>query len=193
MGRLINRAKSNKLIAVGLFLASLLVASPAFAWRHGVAIGYGYGQEIDAPYLNTGLFIRGIIYRFNNIDKFLIFTVDISGGIWKAHTVSPNTLNTIALSPNFRAYFIDPATHRVRPYIEASFGPTYLSAKQFGTERQGSHFAFQTTLGGGIEVGSLRRAVDLGIHFIHYCNAGLSSPNDGSDIPMVFTVGFLFS
>lgn len=182
----------KKLCTILLLTLSIFSTSSALAWRHGGSIGYGYGQEIDASYINTGVFLHGILWRFNKIDRYLVFTINASAGFWKAHTVAPNCMNTFALSPNFRAYFFDPTQHRIRPYLTASFGPTYLSAKQFGIEVQGSHFAFQTALGGGVEIGSLHRAVDITILFIHFCNAGLFHPNDGSDIPLVFNIGFLF-
>jgi hypothetical protein len=182
----------KKSLTISLLLSGILVTQASLAWRHGIAAGYGYGHEIDAPYYNSGFFLHGIVYKFNKLDKFLTFSITASLGIWRAHYASNRHLTTLSTSAMFRTYFFNPPQRRFRPYLQASFGPTYLSNKTFGTEKQGSHFAFQTTLGGGIEIGSLQHAVDLTLQFIHYCNAGLSSPNDGSDIPYVFTIGYLF-
>jgi len=162
------------------------------AWRHGFSVGYGYGKEIDASYFNQGPFIHAILYRFNNIDKFLIFTLNASAGFWTAGTKQSRKVNTIAFSPNFRAYFVDPKLHRIRPYLQGSFGLVYMTKKNFGTQKLGSRFAFQTTIGGGIEFGSLRRAFDFSVYLIHYCNAGIVKPNDGTDIPIVVSLGYLF-
>lgn len=178
-------------LALGFLCVTWSLQAPA--WQHGIEGGYGYGQEVGADYTNTGFFANGIIYRFNKIDQFLIFTVNASFGNWYAHRVAPNKLTTFAISPNFRAYFLDPEAHFIRPYIQAAFGPVYLSSRFFGTQKQGSNYAFQTELGAGVEIGNFNKnAIDITVRFIHYCNAGLAKPNDGSDIPLVLTVGYLF-
>lgn len=168
--------------------------SPASAWRSGISAGYGYGQEVGANYDNSGFYAQAILYRFNKIDQYLIFMIDTSIGFWHASTMNNNRLVALALSPAFRAYFVNPETHRVRPYLQISFGPSYFSNKILGTQAQGSHFLFQSTLGGGIEfkLNQKNQALDLSGMLIHYCNAGLYRPNEGTDIPIVITLGYLF-
>ena len=177
-----------------LLLAALLCfSSPIFAWTHGISLGYGDSKELNESYSTYGLFVNGKVYRFKNIDPLLILTIDPSLGYWRTNTPKNNRLLTIAISAAFRAYFF-PANHRmVTPYLLATFGPTYLSNKHLGTQEQGAHFAFQTTLGGGAELfPHNNHAVDVNLRMIHYCNAGLAKPNEGFDIFYVFSVGYLF-
>jgi hypothetical protein len=176
---------------VTVLLACCLTV-PAFAWRHGISFGYGRSQEVGYGYDNSGFFLHGIFYRFNPVDPMLYFSADGSLGFWHASTRRHKRLNTAAASLAARAYFMPPAQHVYRPYLLLTFGPVYLSQKHFGEETQGSHFAFQTTLGGGMEYVPGKQGVDLNLRMIHYCNAGLASPNQGFDVFYVLSVGYLF-
>lgn len=166
--------------------------SPVQAWQHEVGLGYGFGHEYGETNYNYGYFLHAKFYKFKKVDKTLFLTLDASLGYWWTHTPTHRRITNIAFSPAFRAYFAPPEHHTVRPYLEFAFGPTYLSSKQFGYARQGAQFAFQTVLGGGVEIGNQQRSVDLSIFFLHYCNAGLFTPNIGFDIPVVFIFSYQF-
>lgn len=181
----------QKIGYVALIIA-LLLASPAYAWEHSISFGYGKSQELGYSYDNSGYFLNGVFTRFQPLDPMLYFSIDGSAGFWTASTNQHRQLTTLAASGDFHAYFTPPADHQYRPYLLGTFGPAYLSQEQFGEETQGSHIAFQTTLGGGLEYVKQDHGVDLNLRLIHYCNAGLASPNEGFDIFYVFSVGYLF-
>lgn len=162
------------------------------AWQHEVSFGYGTGPESEEDYNNNGFVLSAKLYKFCPIDRYLIATIDGTVARWTNNSGHNESLVTVALAPAMRAYFFDPRCNFVRPYLDASFGPTYLSAKQFGNRVQGSHFAFQTTLGAGTEIGNQRHSIDLNLHLAHYCNAGIVRPNQGINILYIFTVGYQF-
>lgn len=175
-----------------IVVLSCMLSSQALAWTHGISLGYGKSKEIGYSYYNSGFFLHGIFYKFRPVDPMLYFSVDGSLGRWSSSTRTNKRLDTAAVSAAARAYFMPPASHTYRPYLLTTFGPVYLSKKHFGKEEQGSHFAFQTTLGGGMEFIKHGRGIDTNLRMIHYCNAGLASPNQGFDILYVLSVGYLF-
>ena len=183
-----------KIISLAIIsFVSLLFCNLSWAWQHEIAAGYGYGKEVEQDYDNSGWEITGKFFRFPPVDNTLIFTLDGTVAHWRSNTPDNNQLTIAAIAPSARAYFFNPCYNRVRPYLGVSFGPSYLSNKQLGNREQGSHFAFQSTLEAGTEIGlAHQRSLDLNIHLAHYCNAGLAKPNQGIDILYIFTVGYQF-
>lgn len=183
----------KKIAALFLGVLSLLLVNSANAWQHEISIGYGFGKETEENYYNRGGVLSAKLYKFRPIDNTLIVTLDGTISHWTANTDKNKQLTTVALAPDFRAYFLNPNCFRVRPYLGASFGPTYLSAERFGNRNQSSHFVFQTTIGGGTEIGiDRKRAIDLNLHLAHYCNAGLFRQNQGINILYIMTLGYQF-
>ncbi|MFT3741296.1 MAG: acyloxyacyl hydrolase [Gammaproteobacteria bacterium] len=169
------------------------MCSQAYGWEHEIAVGYGFGQEVGEDYQNQGFTINGKLYKFPKIDNTLYATIDGSLSHWTANTDTYSQLTTAAISANLRAYFANPLHHTIRPYIAASTGPAYLSSEQFGDRRQGSHFDLQSTIEAGTEIAtSADRAIDINLHLVHYCNAGLFEPNEGFNVLYVFSIGYQF-
>lgn len=171
---------------------SLLLSSPLYAWQHSISLGYGRAQELGESYDNSGFFLQGTLYRFKPLDSMLYFSMDSSVGQWLADTHEHRHLTTAAVSGDFHAYFMPPDRHPLQPYILATFGPAYLSNEHFGDETQGSHLAFQTTLGTGLSYVKNNQGLDFNLSLVHYCNGGLAQPNQGFDIFYVFSAGYLF-
>ncbi len=170
-----------------------LTANTAQAWKHEVSISYGWGQEFLENYNNQAVLLFGKLYKFKKIDKTLIATIDGTIAHITTSAAVNKTLNTAALSLAFRTYFQNPDLHKIRPYLGASFGPVYLSQEQLGLRRQGSHFVFQSAFEGGVEFDvSKTRSLDLGVHLIHYCNAGFAHPNQGINVPFAVSLGYQF-
>jgi hypothetical protein len=188
---------SNSIIRI-LFLTVIisfyfLFCNSALAWQHEIAAGYGYGQEIEEDYHNQGYEISGKFYKFPPIDNTLVFTIDGAVAYWRSSADQNRQLTTVTIAPAARAYFFNPCYNTIRPYLEVSFGPNYLSQKVLGEREQGSHFCFRTTLGGGTEIGlTPTQSLDLNLHLAHYCNAGIFKPNQGIDVLYIFTVGYQF-
>jgi len=173
--------------------AFLLAAQPVYAWQHEVAIGYGWGNEVEKDYKNSAVVLSGKLYKFPKIDNTLIATIDGSISQLHADTDQHKNLTTAAIALGLRAYFVNPDLHQTRPYLGISSGPAYLSSTLFGERDQGTHFDLQTTLEGGVEFGlKNQRSIDVNLHLVHYCNAGLASPNQGFNVPFVLSVGYQF-
>jgi hypothetical protein len=171
----------------------LLTASNTYAWNHEISVGYGWGNEVEKDYKNNAYVLSGKFYKFPKIDNTLIATID--GTIAKLHADTPENQNvtTASVGLGLRAYFLNPDSHQTRPYLGISSGPAYLSSAKFGEQDQGGHWALQSTLEGGIEFGlKNQRSIDLNLHLVHYCNAGLANPNRGFNVPFVLSVGYQF-
>lgn len=182
-----------KTLKILLALTLCLVFAKAFAWQHEIAVGYGFGKEVEQDYHNNGFVLTGKLYKFCPVDDRLIATIDGSISHWHSDTSHDNQTTTIALAPAFRAYFVKPECYKFHPYLGVSFGPTYLTNKQLGERAQGSHFAFQSTIEAGTEMAlKNNHNLDFNIHMAHYCNAGLARPNQGFDILYIFTIGYQF-
>lgn len=178
----------NKKIYFFFCLLGLSYHQAVRASQHEIAIGYGFGKEVEQKYRNQGIVLSGKFYRLPNIDDTLSATLDGTLAYIRASTKNHNHLATTALALALRAYFANPLEHIIRPYFQISFGPAYLSAKQLGERSQGGHFAFQTTLETGTEV----KNVDFNLRLNHYCNAGIFHPNQGINLVYIFSIGYMF-
>lgn len=181
-----------------LCLIIAIFSSQAMAWEHEISVGYGFGKEIEEDYNNHGFMISGKFYKFRPLDERLILTIDGTVSHWHASSEHHKDLTTVALAPNFRAYFGDPYylprmnCTSIRPYLGVSVGPTYLSSQIYGERKQGSHLALQSTLEVGTEWGKPNSSIDLNLHLAHYCNAGLAKPNQGINILYILSIGYQF-
>lgn len=187
--------KPHRLSALLLLLVTSLTPLSSQAWQHAISVGYGGGPEFSKSYTTSGAFINGVIYKWGELDKTLIFTVDGSAGFYHASTKTNTSLQTAALSGAFRAYFLKlDKQYHYRPYLLASVGPVYLSHKTFGEQTQGAHLALQSVLGTGIELGDpkAKHNYEISWRFVHICNAGIFSPNQGSDVYNIISLGWLF-
>ena len=185
--------KFKKVLLTLLAVLAVFSYHSVYAWEHEVSAGYGWGEEFDEDYHNSVFIFGGKFYKFPKIDDTLIATIDGSIAQLHADTDEYKNIITAAVSLALRAYFADPDVHKIRPYLTASFGPAYISDKQFGERQQGSNFLLQSILGGGIEFGlKNQRSIDVNLYLLHYSNAGLASPNEGFDVPFVLSIGYQF-
>jgi hypothetical protein len=181
----------NKLLLTATLLLTPIYA--CYAWQHEVSLGYGFGREVEKDYQNTAFVLSGKLYKFPKIDNTLIATIDGSVSQLRADTDVHRHLTTAALALGLRAYFQNPDLHQIRPYLGVSSGPSYLSSRYFGTGDQGAHLDLQSTIESGVEFElKNKRSVDVNLHFVHYCNAGLAYPNLGFNVPFVIAVGYQF-
>ncbi len=180
---------SRKILPIILLL--FLYSQCGLAWEHELSVGYGGGQEIDENYSNTLFVINAKVYKFPDIDQTLIATIDTSASWLHANTADNNSLFSASVALALRGYFINPHYHMIKPYLEVSSGPAYISKHKLGDQTQGGLYVLQSTLGGGIEFTKIR-GLDLNFHFAHYCNAGLYTPNQGFDFPFIVSIGYLW-
>jgi hypothetical protein len=74
-------------------------------------------------------------------------------------------------------------------FFVRALGPTWLSDHQLGERRQGERFCFQAQIGAGFWLGREQHWW-LGLSYKHFSNAGLFSPNDSIDVPLVLSLGY---
>ncbi len=180
---------AKKALLILISLISIVSNFEANAWEHEISAGFGGGKEVNQDYNNYAIVINAKLYKFPKIDDTLIATIDASISNLRSDTDEHNSLYTAAIALDLRAWFLNPERYTVKPYLEVSSGPVYLTEHQLGNNSQGSHFAIQSTLGGGFEFGK-NHGFDLNFHFAHYCNAGLADPNQGFDIPLIVSLGY---
>lgn len=78
----------------------------------------------------------------------------------------------------------------VRPmFFVRALGPTWLSKRNLGDREQGSNFAFQAQIGAGLWFGKDKDWL-VSLSYKHFSNAGLASPNEAFDVPVLLTVGY---
>lgn len=173
-----------------IFTVLLLIsACSAMAWNHGISLGYGGGSDINHHNdTNSGEFLSAEFMSLKQKD-WLNITFNGSLGNFYSTAAINKHLFTAALSVAFRFYGL--TTETLHPFLLASVGPSYLSHRNFGYNRQAANVAFQSILGAGVEFGKAKR-VDLNMRLIHYSNAYTMSPNEGFNIFYVVSLGYLF-
>lgn len=171
----------------------LMIPNIANAWNYEISGGIGGGPQLNAQpdYNNIGGIVD-FVFLNKTIDCKLNFLLDTSAAYWYADSNPGNSTFVGAISPVFRAYFVNPTTSHYRPFLQVAAGPAFTSSTTLGTETQGSHFLFQDRLGGGIEIGSQLRALMISLQYIHCSNAGLAHPNPGFNFPFVGSIGYDF-
>jgi hypothetical protein len=183
--------KKNSLLFVTM-LFSMIFAETVFAWTYDVSLGYGRSKETNCNYYQQGGMLDFQAFPFTKLDKTLVFGLGASLADWRAATSENKNMMTAAVSAVLRAYFAPPEASKFRPYLSASFGPAYLSSRKLGEREQGSNFTFQTTMGIGSEVKFGQKELSFNLKFVHYCNGGIFTPNQGIDIWYIFSIGYLF-
>lgn len=78
----------------------------------------------------------------------------------------------------------------VRPmFFVRALGPTWLSNTYLGDREQGSNFSFQAQVGAALWFGKDKDWL-VSLSYKHFSNAGLASPNQAFDVPVLLTVGY---
>lgn len=78
----------------------------------------------------------------------------------------------------------------VRPmFFVRALGPTWLSNRHLGDREQGSNFTFQAQVGAGLWFGKDKDWL-VALSYKHFSNAGLTSPNEAFDVPVLLTLGY---
>lgn len=88
--------------------------------------------------------------------------------------------HSLSFSPVFTYEF---SGFTYTPYIEAGIGIAAFSKTRVGDQRMGSSFNFEDRIGLGLKLPSEQK---VGIHAIHYSNAGIRQPNDGIESYSLF-------
>jgi hypothetical protein len=131
-------------------------------------------------------------YDPNSI-KWRQFNIYFDGGfsrLWLNNTPHHQTLNIYSVSPVVRYTFKRHGL--ILPYLELSIGFSYLNQTRFDDRNFGIHFAFQDRMGLGAHLGQSEQ-FSVGLHAVHYSNAGLAKHNSGITMPIVLDIGYRFN
>jgi lipid A 3-O-deacylase len=91
---------------------------------------------------------------------------------WDGDETSSN--HSLSFAPVFVYEF---AGENVKPYIEAGIGVAAFADTRLEDNDLGSSFQFEDRIGFGVRFAGQ----EIGLRAIHYSNAGLKQPNDGSE------------
>jgi len=120
---------------------------------------------------------------------------DASFAVWLSEGNSDNehrALAAIAFAPMFRFQGTEQLSKTYSPYFQASVGLAVLSRSDLGRRDLGKHWQFQDFLGGGLQFGK-NLMWDIGVHYLHYSNAGFNPPNQGIDVKVLLMLQTHFS
>jgi lipid A 3-O-deacylase len=150
----------------------------------GVSLGYGRSKS------SVNIYHLGIQRDFG-INWFESKTGQMSG----YHEASFNywehgseTAKQVAYSPVF-TYEFTGFNPSVSPYLEGGIGGSYITKTEIGGRNMSTHFLFEDRIGFGIEIGTESKH-DLNFKYLHYSNADLKNPNEGTDI---FMFSYIYS
>ncbi|MFZ2316167.1 MAG: acyloxyacyl hydrolase [Gammaproteobacteria bacterium] len=119
------------------------------------------------------------------------FNIFFDGGFshFSVNTPYYTTLNIYSVAPVIRYKFRQRGP--IHPFLDISIGLAYLNHTHIGYRNLGIHFAFQDRFGIGVLFGQSEK-LSVGVHAVHYSNAGLSDHNSGMTIPLSLDVGYRF-
>lgn len=126
------------------------------------------------------------------------FNVYFDGGythFWTGNnTLHFTTLDIFSIAPVVHYTF--KRRGPLLPYLELSIGAAYLNHLRLDyTPRNqrnlGMHFAFQDRFGLGFSFGG-KDQFAMGVHAVHYSNAGLSENNSGVTAPLMVDLSYRF-
>ncbi len=172
-------------IRLGMVIFCSVLTINAQAWNHSIELGYGYSHDPnDIRYNNSGFLLTSDLLSLSR-GHYTFWSVTGALGQW--HTTAPThqNLTTAAVSLALRLY---PIPNYYPTYLLGTLGPTLLSERQFGINKQGSNFTLQTNLGIGMEFHSF----DVNFRLVHYSNAHLFHPDQGFNILYLLSFGYLF-
>jgi hypothetical protein len=96
-------------------------------------------------------------------------------------------VQAVSVFPQLNLY--GKATDSMRPmFFVRVLGPTWLSDRRLGDREQGADFAFQAQVGYGVWFGKDKDWL-VSLSYKHFSNAGLASPNEAFDVPVLLTLG----
>ncbi len=184
----------KRALRTSLLMSILLIANNTYAFIDGIRLGYGHGRPANLNGLRLAVqkhwpvWFESSLINLSGLWELNFAYWYTDGDINKQH----RRLYNLAIAAVLRLLLHKRFFYPIQPYIEASVGPAILSSRFLAHRDLGSKFAFQNLLGGGILFGADQQ-YDFSIDYLHYSNAGISSPNDGIDVRILVSLGWRFS
>lgn len=176
------RTAAACLLAMGFFFSSNVRADDLI-WL----VNAGGGQQSNSDQNNRMAGADLIFYQHARSERQEIV---IGVGYTDIHTNAAfnEHVQAVSVFPQLNLY--GKGNDSVRPvFFVRALGPTWLSKRNLGDREQGSNFAFQAQIGAGLWFGKDKDWL-VSLSYKHFSNAGLASPNEAFDVPVLLTLGY---
>ncbi len=175
-----------KLQSLGkILLPSLAILASNFCHGGELSFNMGGGPQVTGSQNNR---TAGIDFSFWSFKRSARQELSLGTSYTYAETNEGDNKRLHAFSIYPQLTLFAPRWRGITPvFIVRALAPTYLTNNQLGDREQGKHFAFQAMVGVGLRWGE-RQQWQANINYKHFSNANLSSPNDGIDFPLVFSI-----
>jgi hypothetical protein len=177
---------SNRLAVACVLAMGFLGADAARANELVWMVNAGGGQQSNSDQDNRMFGADLIFYKKTRSERQELV---IGVGYTDIHTNAGinEHVQAVSIFPQLNLYA--KGNDAVRPmFFVRALGPTWLSDRNLGDREQGSNFAFQAQIGGGLWFGKEKDWL-VALSYKHFSNAGLASPNEAFDVPILLTVG----
>ncbi|MBK1790834.1 acyloxyacyl hydrolase [Persicirhabdus sediminis] len=172
--------------------ATVLVLSSQLANADQWNLGLGYGKQPSAnPDQNNSSF--DLSYTFYRTSLFDCDNWEFQLGagysyLWTDADINED-LHLFSIKTTLRYYFLE--RDWIRPFLNVTIAPAYMTEDSLGYRRQGSNFIFDDHFGVGAYFGE-NKDWEVMFSYRHLSNANLSKPNPGIDIPFNLSIGKKF-
>jgi hypothetical protein len=178
---------SHRLAAACVLAIASLLSSGARAGELIWMVNAGGGQQSRSDQDNR-MFGADLIFWKNQRSERQELVVGVGYTDIQTNAGFNEHVQAVSIFPQLNLYA--KGNDSVRPmFFVRALGPTWLSERNLGDREQGSHFAFQAQVGAGLWFGKDRNWL-AALSYKHFSNAGLSSPNEAFDVPVLLTVGY---
>ncbi len=178
---------SSRFVIACILVMGLLVSNTARANDLIWLVNAGGGQQSNSEQDNRMAGADLVFYQHARSERQEIV---IGVGYTDIHTNARfnEHVQAVSIFPQLNLY--GKGNGAVRPmFFVRALGPTWLSNRNLGDREQGRNFAFQAQIGAGLWFGKDKDWL-LSLSYKHFSNAGLASPNEAFDVPVLLTVGY---
>lgn len=150
-------------------------------------VNVGEGQQSNSEQGNRMSGVDLIFYQHSRSER-QEFVIGVGYTDIYTNAGFNENVQAVSIFPQLNLY--GKGNKSVRPmFFVRALGPTWLSSRYLGDREQGSQFAFQAQVGAGLWFGKDKDWL-VSLSYKHFSNAGLFSPNEAFDVPVLFTVGY---
>ena len=178
---------SYRFAAIGTLVMGFLLSNDARADDLIWLVNAGGGQQSHSEQDNRMAGADLIFYQHSRSERQEIV---IGVGYTDINTNAGfnEHVQAISIFPQLNLYGKD--NDSVRPmFFVRALGPTWLSSRHLGDREQGRNFTFQAQVGAGLWFGKDKDWL-IALSYKHFSNAGLTSPNEAFDVPVLLTLGY---
>ncbi|HZX53003.1 acyloxyacyl hydrolase [Pseudomonas sp. XK-1] len=151
-------------------VAALSMGSVAAVQAADVTFAVGQSGESTMVYRLGTQFDFGTLRQYDS--GRLTGYWDAGYTYWQGDETASN--HSLSFSPVLVYEF---AGETFKPYVEAGIGVALFASTELEDNDLGSSFQFEDRLGFGVRFADQ----EIGLRAVHYSNAGLKQPNDGSE------------